>query len=1034
MSRASTRYVSSNAANAIISEVGPYRISTDALQALNQFLDEILGMLLSKAQSLDLSRIKAVALQILPSSLGKNAIVEAELEVKTLTETEVIDYEAYERMRQLGSDGNFPLQSSIQQLRERCLYYSTLADREGDADFNDTSDKTVISPILAIYVTTIIEHLAEYLLTTVAVAAEQEDTEFVRVREVFSALVDDSHVSDAFSKMELKERLEKRLVASGFRFKQRPNTPITFTPPAKALDTHFDQYEMDDDEDYLEVNNNTLHVSDKGGKSPLTNNFGGRGNTGSTYRPTSVLSSTPSSLTVNSQHGSVNSKKAFKLFNKNGKRHSVDFHSFETRGTTVYDPEAPGLNFEELIRSGSTMKMSLTPNRLRTIEIEDQTTQQADRGDEWARKLPSIRPESPRPRPREADIKPSQKSLPNNHANKKPPPLPRSSSFSLLDLPVSSPTSQTQRSHTPEPNQKPPISTMFDIPLDFLSSPTTALSPPSPKKIPTERTRTQPTPLGQTSKHPSEPNLSKPTNRSLPDLNAKVHRSGLNNSTPSSAEQTKKPETLKLNSKEAIGQNRVDDPAKQLPVKPATPTSPQKDSVQIARQEMVRSILQDSKQTAKNEVVNAVSAKDVVNDEEATDKDAPIRPPRQKPISTKAVTPTRSEQASEATSNTTARKPSLVREANGTAGKQDTKDVSKSRTNGHSATSPQPTLKKTSNAAMRSTVSLTNIPPSKFEAAKAAKSNAAKPVLPKSVSEVSLAVTNQPEMTEEPDEMNSPVPSKAQTIPEPAKQSVPRPSEAVERGERKIMSRPSTPDRPASIVISPPRPSSFVSKRRSMSGTLPLTEQQKLAGSVEMSVKVWDDYLQHNSKHTIIRRRSQMRAGTTIADIDSGNDEATEVNQSPPKEPTELREQTETKEPRERKQSREYSPKVPVIPQGVLEKVRKFERQKSDLTLLDSSEAVKQARERIAASRKAVRMSLYRTIAVDAGTQTDFPAVDQAVQTGDLTSHTGGSEIADSEVSEHGVIDGDEEWFLDDEWEEDEVEDESAVAEWLLGC
>ncbi|KAI8576416.1 hypothetical protein K450DRAFT_257169 [Umbelopsis ramanniana AG] len=798
---------------------------------------------------------------------------------------------------------------------------------------------------------------------------------------------------------------------------------------------------MDDDEDYLDVNNNTLHISDKGGKSPMTNNFGGRGNTGSTYRPTSVLSSTPSSLTVNSQHGSINSKKAFKLFNKNGKRHSVDFHSFETRGTTVYDPEAPGLNFEELIRSGSTMKMSLTPNRLRTIEIEDQITQQADRGDDWARKLPSIRPESPRPRPREADRKPSQKSLPNNHANKKPPPLPRSNSFSLLDLPVSSPTSQTQRSHTPEPSQKPAISTMFDIPLDFLSSPTTALSPPSPKKIPTERTRTQPAPLGQTMKHPSETTLSKPTNRSLPDLNAKVHRPSTGLSNPPSAEQTKKPETLKLNGKEsaAIGQNRVDDSAKQLPVKPATPTSPQKDSVQIARQEMVRSILQDSKQNAKNEVVSASSAKDVTNEDqgEATDKDAPIRPPRQKPIATKAVTPTRSEQASDttATSNTTARQPSLVREANRTTAKQDTKDVSKSRTNGHSnnTSSPQPTIKKTSDAAMRSTVSLTNIPPSKFEAAKAAKSNAAKPVLPKSVSEVSLAVTTQAEITEEPDEMNSPVPSKAQTIPEPPK-PVPRPSEAVERGERMILSRPSTPDRPTSIVISPPRPSSFVSKRRSMSGTLPLTEQQKLAGSVEMSVKVWDDYLKHNSKHPLIRRRSQMRAGTTIADVDSSNDEETEVKK--PKEPTEIREQTEAREPRERDHSREYNnnPKVPVIPQGVLEKVRKFERQRSDLTLLDSSEAVKQARERIAASRKAVRMSLYRTVAVDAGTQTDFPAVDQAVQTGDLTSHTGGSEIAESEVSEHGVIDGDEEWFLDDEWEEDDVEDESAVAEWLLGC
>jgi hypothetical protein len=806
---------------------------------------------------------------------------------------------------------------------------------------------------------------------------------------------------------------------------------------------------MDDDEDYLDVNNNTLHSSDKGGMIPNINNFGGRGNTGSTYRPTSVLSSTPSSLTVNSQHGSINSKKAFKLFNKNAKRHSVDFHSFESRGTTVYDPEAPGLNFEELIRSGSTMKMSLTPNRLRTIEIEDQTTQQADRGDDWARKLPSIRSESPRPRPREADRKSSQKSLPNNHANKKPPPLPRSSSFSLLDLPVSSPTSQSHRSHTPEPSQKPAISTMFDIPLDFLSSPTTALSPPSPKKISTERSRTQPAPLGQTLKHPSEPILSKPTNHSLPDLNAKVRQpsTGLNNSTPSSAEQRNMPESHKLNGKEsaAIGQNRVDNSPKQLPAKPVTPSSPQKDNVQIARQEMVRSILQDSKQNVKNVAVSTTGAKDVSNTNEeygeASDKDAPIRPIRQKPIPAKPFTPTQSEakqapQAnSTAASNTTARQPSVVREANRSTAKQDTKDVPKSRTNGHSnntASSP-PTVKKSSDAAMRSTVSLTNIPPSKFEAAKAAKTHAAKPGLPKSVSEVNLAFAKQAEITEEPDEMNSPVPSKAQTIPEPAK-TVPRPSEAVERGERMIMSRPSTPDRPASIVISPPRPSSFVSKRRSMSGTLPLTEQQKLAGSVEMSVKVWDDYLKHTSNHPIIRRRSQMRAGTTIADIESSNDEETEVKK--PKEPTESTDQTESKEPREREQSREYNhnPKVPVIPQGVLEKVRKFERQRSDLTLLDSSEAVKQARERIAASRKAVRMSLYRTIAVDAGTQTDFPAVDQAVQTKDGMSHTGGSEIAESEVSERGVVDGDEEWFLDDEWEEDEVEDESAVAEWLLGC
>jgi len=913
-----------------------------------------------------------------------------------------------------------------------------LAEREPDSNANESSDNTVISPILAIYVTTIIEHLAEYLLTTVAMAAENEDTEFVRVREVFTALIDDTHVADAFSKMELKERLEKRLVASGFRLK-RSATPISFAPQTKVLDTpkrfDFGNFEFEEDDDDDDTNN--MNHSDRGAKNSAASMFGGRTNTGSTYRPTSVLSSTPSSLTVNSQHGSIGSKKAFKLFNKNGKRHSVDFHSFEPRSTTVYDPEAPGLNFEELIRSGSTMKMSLTPNRLRTIEIEDQNARQAESGDEWARKLPAIRPESPRPRPREADKKVTQNSLPNNNGSRRPPTMPRSSSFSLLDLPI--PSATPQKSTTPEPAQKPAISTMFDLPLDFLASPTTALTPPSPKRLPSDRNKPQPVPLGQAIKYPTEPLLPKPSNISQIDL-SKSHRTPTGtNIVVQSSEQVDKQDKSRVNGKEsnvAVSDN-AESQAKRLPAKP--PTTETKETIQSARQEIVRSILQDSKSAVKttDNKVNPPSEnamiKQIQEQIDVSEKDAPIRPPRQKPITAKQSTPTRHELTpsqegrARATSNPVTKQSTSLSRATGQLMATNTKvaapEMARTRleTISSSGRSQESLVSEAPETPAKAPVSLTNIPPSKFEAAKAAKQRAANPQpkseLPKSVSENNIVRASEPEFTAEPEEMESPKPAKAAIKPKAEPKAVPRPSEATERAERKMMSRPGTPDRPASIVISPERPSSIVAKRRSMSGTLPLTEQQKIAGSVEKSVKVWDDYLKHNAKHTIIRRRSQIRSEPpSEGDNDTKPDSYEDL---PAKELT-------------REPTREYShPKVPVIPQGVLEKVRKFERQRSDLTLLDSSEAVKQARERIAASRKAVRMSLYRTVAVDASTQTDFAPVDQGVQTGE--TELNGSEIAESEVSERGVIDGDEEWFLD-EWDEDDAEDESAVAEWLLGC
>jgi hypothetical protein len=187
-------------------------VSTDALHGINQFLDEFLVRLLTHAQSLDLSQIKASVFHLLPSTLGKNAIVEAELEVKTFTETEVIDYDVYEKMRTLGAP-SFPLKKCLPLLRDKCFEFCTLADKDDQQSWvpHQQQDSIVISPIVAIYVTTVLEHMAEYILTAVAMTAETEDTDYVRIKELFLALIDDMQVGLVFQAMDLRDKMEVSL-------------------------------------------------------------------------------------------------------------------------------------------------------------------------------------------------------------------------------------------------------------------------------------------------------------------------------------------------------------------------------------------------------------------------------------------------------------------------------------------------------------------------------------------------------------------------------------------------------------------------------------------------------------------------------------------------------------------------------------------------------------------------------------------------------------------------------------------------------
>ncbi|KAI8138910.1 hypothetical protein BJV82DRAFT_673252 [Fennellomyces sp. T-0311] len=474
------RYICQSAANAIISEIGPYRVSNDALQTINQFLDEFLTYLLSSSLSLDLSRIKAVVFTLLPSTLGKNAIVEAELEVKTFTETEAIDYDTYERMRLLGSHGAFPLNDALPLLREKCLEFCTLADREeprnsiGQSPTNDIS----IAPIVAIYVTTVLEHIAEYVLTAIAMTAEHEDVEYIRIKEVFLALIDDVQVGGVFYRMELREKLEKRAFAHGYRPRTstyapsiqqkhvRSSTAGSIQPNAGGdgfLDITFDDLDLGYEDDDRPTRQDHLSMSAYSMKSNV-----------SQQRPTSMMSSSTSAGTISTLDSSSNSKKAYKVFKKDGMEKPVS--------VSVYDPEAPTMNFEDLIRSGNTMRVSLTPNRLRSIEVKDQTVEEPSIN--WERRSTASLSRS------RGSAPPSRSASPVPRGRMPPPPRPASTTPPLQEFeprqksnlgprienrPRSqSPVRFQQKSAAVKPS---PIHPRFENPRD-------APEPPKPKPIP----------------------------------------------------------------------------------------------------------------------------------------------------------------------------------------------------------------------------------------------------------------------------------------------------------------------------------------------------------------------------------------------------------------------------------------------------------------------------------------------------------------------------------------------------------------------
>ncbi|KAF6762040.1 hypothetical protein DFP72DRAFT_877843 [Ephemerocybe angulata] len=160
-------YISSHSADVILSDIRPFKLKTDALLSINVLLDELLYIILSNSNSLVPDRLRASLLAILPTSLGKEALLEAEVELRAY----------WERTAASGvapavedDTTTFHLQWTFELLRNKCEAYSTLNEADEDpvaeSHINErfgrsgaSSPKAALIAPAALYLTAILDRI-----------------------------------------------------------------------------------------------------------------------------------------------------------------------------------------------------------------------------------------------------------------------------------------------------------------------------------------------------------------------------------------------------------------------------------------------------------------------------------------------------------------------------------------------------------------------------------------------------------------------------------------------------------------------------------------------------------------------------------------------------------------------------------------------------------------------------------------------------------------------------------------------------------
>ncbi|TFK25917.1 hypothetical protein FA15DRAFT_667903 [Coprinopsis marcescibilis] len=358
-------YISSHSADVILSEIRSFKLKPDALRCINVLLDEFLYNVLRSSGSLATDRLRASLLGLLPTSLGKEALLEAEVELRAY----------WERTAPAGiipsaddDSDTFHLPLAFQLLRNKCEAYSTLNEADEDplaeAQINEKFGrpggpplKAVLVAPAALYLTAILEAICEHVLSNVSrVATRDSSRASATVNDLFTALCEDASVYDYFRSTKVYSQIEQLSKAP----KSRRSKSFTRTDKTSS-------------------------------EFPSQESFGTHNLSGSISRQSSDASMAPPA-TTGAPRSSFEKARALRLFS-NGKtslereepysahRKSASSVSEGSKTVAFQDQEpvedaAMLQEFDNLMRSSSTMKMSLTPDRLKTMEVYKQEKEQ----------------------------------------------------------------------------------------------------------------------------------------------------------------------------------------------------------------------------------------------------------------------------------------------------------------------------------------------------------------------------------------------------------------------------------------------------------------------------------------------------------------------------------------------------------------------------------------------------------------------------------------------------------------------------------
>ncbi|KAF8528845.1 hypothetical protein BU17DRAFT_37137 [Hysterangium stoloniferum] len=358
-------YLSARSADVILSEVRPTRIKSEALRSVNVLLDELLWLILGYARSFSTDRLRSGLLKALPTALGKNALLEAEVELRAYVDR---NPPATPLPTDESTMAKFPLQPAFELLRMKCEAYFSLGDQEENTEAEnllhsrmsqiagDVTPKLEAIAPASLYLTAILEHICEHVLACVGrVVARDSSRTTAHSQDLYVALCEDETIYALFKTMKVQDQIEQQSKTSRpRRSKSSSRNDLGVDLPAHSTPAL----------------PQTRQSMDSAVSNSSNTNLPGR-SSAEKGRSKVIFKNSPPKVPENKSILGVRHRRSNSLLGDK-KASAMPFNELLRSNTN--DGFLPGddddsIHFDDLMRSGATMKVSLTPDRLKTFEV-----------------------------------------------------------------------------------------------------------------------------------------------------------------------------------------------------------------------------------------------------------------------------------------------------------------------------------------------------------------------------------------------------------------------------------------------------------------------------------------------------------------------------------------------------------------------------------------------------------------------------------------------------------------------------------------